>query len=161
MWVSSSPISHGQVGHWAMNASVDTHFGRTVWPFFISTDTSSVHRFTYAFWQWYLLEMREKVVHGLHSYTVWPEVSQRMSFPLSMVSRHPTLTGEVSGALINNVFLLIQDWVTAVSCELKGTGPTDRESEQRSWRAAWWIFMRANTLRAKRETFGEKFEKFG
>lgn len=139
MWVFSSPISHGQVGHWAMNASVDTHFGRTVWPFLVSTATSSVHRFTDAFWQWYLLEIRGKVVHGLHGYTVWPGVSQGMSFLLSMVSHHPTLIGEVSGALINNCFLLIQDWVTVVSWGLKRTGPTDRESEQSSWRAASWM----------------------
>lgn len=140
MWVFSSPISHGQVGHWAMNASVDTHFGRTVWPFLISTAISSVHPFTDAFWQWYLLEMRGKVVHGLHGYTVWPGVSQGMSFLLSMVSHHPTLIGEVSGALINNCFLLIQDWVTVVSWGLKRSAPTDRvraEQLKSSFMDAW------------------------
>lgn len=68
--------------------------------------------------------------------------------------------GKVSVTSINDIFFQIQEWVTAVLCEVERTGLTGIGSEQRSWRAAWWIFMTLKALRAKRVTFGEKLEKF-
>lgn len=165
MWVFTNLISHDQIAHWAMYASADTHFGRTVWPFLISTATSSVHSSTDVFWQWNLLQMKGKdftvILCGPESHRGWAFPCPWSPITLPWLDpRGLWLVGEVSGTLISDVFFQIQggwqqfhvNWRELV---------TDRESGQRSWNAAWWIFMRANTLRAKRITLGETLQKFG